>query len=187
MKSKRNQYVVLGVGFVFILFISLAIALSRGEDKEEFLARYDLDRLSVKQVVSRLENATNEPFGASIKGDGLRLMDEEGEIKLDLPKDQFYLSIAPYVSSTHPCSYHNLVTCRGELANVDIHVLIKDKAGNVLIDETYTSAQNGFIGLWLPKNIEGTLEVSYEGLVATSPIETKPESYTCLTTPLKLS
>ncbi|WP_207233972.1 CueP family metal-binding protein, partial [Salmonella enterica] len=43
------------------------------------------------------------------------------------------------------------------------------------------SYRNGFIGVWLPRNMEGTLEVSYNGKTASHAIATKDDSQTCLT------
>ncbi|EOZ7333346.1 CueP family metal-binding protein, partial [Yersinia enterocolitica] len=59
---------------------------------------------------------------------------------------------------------------------------ITDKAGKVILQDTLTSYQNGFIGVWLPRNTEGTIEVSYQGLKAVSPFATQAESQTCMTT-----
>ncbi|MGS8594000.1 CueP family metal-binding protein, partial [Salmonella enterica subsp. enterica serovar Infantis] len=43
------------------------------------------------------------------------------------------------------------------------------------------SYRNGFIGVWLPRNMEGTLEVSYNGQTASHAIATRDDSQTCLT------
>ncbi|EIL4350317.1 CueP family metal-binding protein, partial [Salmonella enterica] len=43
------------------------------------------------------------------------------------------------------------------------------------------SYRNGFIGIWLPRNMEGTLEVSYNGKTASHAIATRDDSQTCLT------
>ena len=45
-----------------------------------------------------------------------------------------------------------------------------------------TSHANGFVGIWLPRDIEGTIEVTYQGKKATAPIATHTSSQTCLTT-----
>ena len=80
-----------------------------------------------------------------------------------LPEDQFYVSIAPYVDQTHECYYHNLASCQGELVGEDLDVTITSDDGEVLVDETVTTYDNGFVGFWLPRDIEGTIEVEFDG------------------------
>jgi hypothetical protein len=40
---------------------------------------------------------------------------------------------------------------------------------------------NDFVGVWLPRNIDSTVSVSYNGKIAEAPIYTYAESNTCLT------
>ena len=58
--------------------------------------------------------------------------------------------------------------------------------GGVLVDETATTYENGFVGFWLRRGIEGTITVTWDGLTATAPIATGPHDPTCVTT-LQLS
>lgn len=108
------------------------------------------------------------------------------EAVVELPHDQFYLSFAPYVTATHDCYFHSLTTCTGELFNEDVDVSIVADDGEVLVDETMTMFDNGFVGVWLPAEIEGTLTVEYDGLTGTTEIGTGVDDPTCLTT-LRLS
>ena len=101
---------------------------------------------------------------------------------MPLTGDEFYVSFAPYVNQTHDCYYHSLTTCTGELGNADIHVTVTSDAGEVLVDEDMTTFDNGFVGLWLPRDIEATLEVTYGDLSLTQDIATGEEDPTCLTT-----
>jgi len=50
-----------------------------------------------------------------------------------------------------------------------------------------TTMANGFVGVWLPRNIDGFVSVSYDGKVAQAPISTYAGSNTCLTTALQLN
>lgn len=106
---------------------------------------------------------------------------------MTLPKDKFYLSFAPYISQTHPCGTHSLTTCQGELVNQEIHAVITDKEGKEIVNSDLTTMANGFVGVWLPRNIDGTVRVSFDGKVAQTQISTYAGSNTCLTTALQLN
>ena len=67
------------------------------------------------------------------------------------------------------------------MPDTTFNVKVTDKKGDVLIQKPIKSYQNGFIGVWLPRNIEGTIEVSYNGKTASHAIATKDDSQTCLT------
>jgi hypothetical protein len=122
---------------------------------------------------------------ASIRPNELLLRDGEGrEETLPMPADEFYVSFAPYVSRTHDCHFHSLTTCVGELQNAEVSVKITDDAtGEVLVDDSLTTFDNGFVGLWLPRGIDATVTVEHDGKTASSPITTKgDEAATCVTT-----
>lgn len=121
---------------------------------------------------------------ASIRPDEIVVTTEAGETSIAMPDDAFYVSFAPYVDQTHDCYYHSLTTCTGELGGKDVQVLVTDDAtGEVLIDETRTAFDNGFVGLWLPRDIQATLTVTYDGLSATEALSTaNADDATCVTT-----
>ncbi|AHK18539.1 copper-binding periplasmic metallochaperone CueP [Yersinia similis] len=150
----------------------------------DFLAQHGLAGKTAEQMVDAIDQSPQTrplPYSASVTSAELMLSD--GQQKSVYPLgDKFYLSFAPYINQTHPCFNHSLSGCRGELANTPFEVKITDNSGNVIMHQQVTSYQNGFIGVWLPRNIEGTLEVSYQGLTAVSPFATGAESQTCLTT-----
>ncbi len=54
--------------------------------------------------------------------------------------------------------------------------------GEYLVNEVITSLKNGFIELWLPRDVEGILTISINGLSATEEIGTFDDDLTCLTT-----
>lgn len=125
---------------------------------------------------------------ASIRPGELVLQDAANrEATLPMPAEEFYVSVAPYVSQTHTCHFHSLTTCLGELQNKDVDVTVKDRAtGAVVMQESVKSYDNGFVGLWLPRGIDATLTVGYDGQTASQPISTGDQDPTCLTT-LQLS
>lgn len=159
------------------------------EAKTRMLLKYELNGLSVKGMVNKLDSITNEKYGlnASITSTTLILYDNEKQYEFKLPKDEFYVSFAPYLNEIHPCQTHNLVSCRGELFNKEFDVSIVKKDGTIILDQKVKSMNSGFIGLWLPRDIEATLTINYKGTSVSKPLTTFAKSDTCITTPLKLS
>lgn len=151
------------------------------------LADHDLDGLDATAVIDRLDRMPLEErptdLMASVRPDELVITSAQDEVVLDVPDDRFYLSVAPYVGQTHECFYHSLTTCKGELAAEEIAVQVVDETDDeVIVDETMTTFDNGFVGLWLPRDIEGTLRVTYDGRTGETEIATDGEAPTCLTT-----
>lgn len=172
---------------VAVLVISTVVFMSLRSIKNSetaFLEKYDLAGLSVEEIVYALDSTKSEPAGlsSSITSDYLILSDNSGEVKLALPKDKFYLSFAPYSNKTHPCATHSLASCQGELVNEEVSATITDKEGNEILKADATTMENGFVGVWLPRDIEGTVTVLYNDLTAQAPISTYAGSDTCLTT-----
>ncbi|MEI7268640.1 copper-binding periplasmic metallochaperone CueP [Pectobacterium versatile] len=157
-------------------------------DANAFLAKQGLAGKSVEQIVDTIDQSPQDrplPYSASITSKELKLSDGQQQYSYPLG-NKFYLSFAPYIQQTHPCFNHSLSGCQGELANTAFDVKITDKAGNVIVQKTLNSHQNGFVGVWLPRNIEGTINVTYQGRVASSPFATYDDSQTCMTAlPLK--
>ncbi|WP_248616829.1 CueP family metal-binding protein [Paraoerskovia marina] len=158
--------------------------VSTGNDD---LETYGLDGMSAKEMIDSLEatplDARATDLIASVQPTDLVLKAGSGETTLPLPDDEFYLSVAPYVDETHPCSMHSLTTCTGELGGEEIAVTVVDDAsGETLLDETRELADNGFAGLWLPRDIEATLTITHDGKTATAPVTTDENAETCLTT-----
>lgn len=97
-------------------------------------------------------------------------------------EDVTYVSMAPFVTRTHECSFHSLATCQGEMVNTPVTLKFTDASGKVIAEESDTTYVNGFVGLWLPRNLTGTMAVSAEGRTATAPLATGSEDPTCVTT-----
>ncbi len=154
-------------------------------EASSLLAKHGLAGLDVRQLIDKLDasedDRANGPAG-SVRPTQLVLTDGASTATLPMPADAFYLSIAPYVTTTHDCFNHSLSSCKGELANAPIHVTVVDAAGAVVLNKDVTTYANGFAGLWLPKNLKGTLTVTASGKQATSAIGTTDADPTCLTT-----
>lgn len=162
-------------------------ATSVPADAQPLLAGYGLDGMDTVGIIDHLDRLDLEErpadLMASVRPGELLISSEDEEVRLGIPDDLFYLSVAPYADRTHDCYYHSLTTCTGELGSEQVQVRVVDYTNDeVLVDEVRTTFDNGFIGFWLPRNIEGTLKVSYDGKVGETPISTDTEAPTCLTT-----
>lgn len=144
------------------------------------------DVTAVVETLDRKAGDRQRDVLASVRYDSLLLKDGDREASLPIPQGRFYLSVAPYVERTHECFHHSLTTCTGELAQKTMQVKITDSTGAVLTDGPVTTYPNGFVGFWLPRDISGTMTVTYDGKSASSPISTDKKAPTCLTT-LKLA
>ncbi|WP_172812183.1 CueP family metal-binding protein [Dietzia sp. 111N12-1] len=152
------------------------------------LESYGLAGLDAPQIIEKLDAmpVADRPDDliASVQPNELVLTSgDESLATIPMPDDQFYLAVAPYDTSTHPCQFHSLTTCLGEIATEEMHVTVTDTAtGDILIDESRTTYDNGFLGLWLPRDVTGVLTIDYDGKSATVPIATGDQDLTCLTT-----
>ncbi|MBW8348817.1 CueP family metal-binding protein [Bacillus sp. IITD106] len=107
---------------------------------------------------------------------------DESKTIYDLPEDEFFVSIAPFIKETHPCEIHSLTGCQGEMTEKEFDVYIEDKDGNVVLDKTLKSQANGFIDLWLPRDKEYRITINHEGKKVESTFSTFKGDGTCITT-----
>ncbi|MFS4487740.1 CueP family metal-binding protein [Dietzia kunjamensis] len=154
----------------------------------EVLDRYGLTDMDARGVIERLDTMPvaerPDTLLASVQPTELVLTDTAGGsiATLPMPDEQFYLAVAPYEDQTHDCLFHSLTTCLGEMAGEPVDITVTDEAGQRVLDETRTAYDNGFVGLWLPRDLTGTLTVEYDGKSSTVPIATGDDDLTCLTT-----
>lgn len=184
-QSRRKIVWIILSSLMLIVTWLLASYPTKHNERDVFLKSYQLDGMNVQEMIAHLESISGEPngFQASITGQYLFLGNGDYAYPFDLPYNQFYLSIAPYLEQTHPCSNHNLVTCRGELKSREFDVIIKDLVnGEFIVNGTYTSSPQGFFGVWLKQNRQYQITVMYEGYQSIAYVSTKPTDPTCLTT-----
>lgn len=124
---------------------------------------------------------------ASIRPDAVLVTDSSSgtpvESVVPLPDDEFYVSIAPFIEGTHDCYFHSLTTCQGEMGGEEFDLLIVDNVtGETIVDRSIQAEDNGFFGIWLERDLDATVTVTYGDLSATGPLATGPEDATCITT-----
>ena len=134
----------------------------------------------VKAYVAEL-SGSNEVEAASIDHEKLYVEEAGVETVHKLPEDEFFVSFAPYLTTTHPCEVHSLTGCQGEMVEEDIDVKIVDGDGTVHLDETITTMENGFVDLWLPRDENYTMMIDYQGKSLESEFSTYEGDSTCLT------
>ncbi len=150
----------------------------------------ELGSAPAETVVEALEaipvNERPDGLSASVTAGAVRLSGADGA-EASLPLDRFYLSVAPFIATTHECTFHAPVGCKGELASTEARFTITDAAsGEVLASGTRRTASNGFAGFWLPTNRAVTVFVEAAGKSGSVTTGTGPNDPTCLTT-LQLS
>ncbi|WP_394160465.1 CueP family metal-binding protein [Galactobacter valiniphilus] len=150
----------------------------------------DVDAADPEAVVEALEAipVAERPEGlaASVTAGAVRLRGADGA-EASLPLQRFYLSVAPFVSTTHECTFHAPVGCKGEQANASARFTITDAdTGEVLVNEEVSTADNGFAGFWLPADRRVTVTATVGGKSGEVTTGTGADDPTCLTT-LRLS
>src|SRR5699024_8837026 len=161
-----------------VALLTLAACSSGSETADnEFFHVNDLDGMSTTQVIDHLDqlplDQRPEDYMASVQADEVVFSDGSSEYALDIPDDEFYISIAPYASQTHECYYHSLTTCQGELNKEKIQEKVTKDSGHVVLNEERVSYENGFIGLWLPRGISRHLPTEDDdGQVGRNPFST---------------
>jgi hypothetical protein len=104
-------------------------------------------------------------------------------VAVPMPQERMIVSVAPYVTSTHPCSTHYTSSCRGEMAKTTVSVTAKSlTTGKVLLKGNVTTGGNGFADLWLPRGQRISLTIEAQGKKASGEISTFDDSNTCVTT-----
>lgn len=105
------------------------------------------------------------------------------EQSLPFAGDEFYLSIAPYQSQTHTCEFHVPTSCVGEMQAADVQLRITDTAtGKVVVERDATTGDNGFVGVWVPRDGEYLVEATAGGVYGEQTVRTGDTDPTCITT-----
>lgn len=167
---KKSLFVVIG----FMLILLVACDGNPTNEKEE---------QNIKKMVHEYSVGNFDNVSASITSHELIVTDSDNtETSYDLPEEEFFISIAPFVEQTHDCAIHSLTGCQGELVEKEFDVYIEDEEGNSVVDETMTSFENGFIDIWLPRDQTFQVKIEYDGKTTESELSTFEGDNTCITT-----
>jgi hypothetical protein len=101
---------------------------------------------------------------------------------VNLPKDKMVVAIAPYVNRTHPCKTHFMSDCQGELIKAMVKVNVQTTTGKVIFTGNVNTLENGFLELWLPRELNLIVSLEALGKKTSGPISTFATSDTCVTT-----
>lgn len=166
-----------------LLLAAVMLAGCSGKSTDEGSSLKENAPSDIKEMVHEYSTGKMKAKNASITSQQLIVTDKNGkESAYNLPKDEFFVSIAPYVEQTHPWTNHSLTGCQGELANKEFQVYIEDTEGNVVLDEIVKTQSNGFIDFWLPRDKTYKIKFEYDGKKVESKIATFEGDPTCITT-----
>jgi len=158
----------------------------RAVDSTVSFSSQTLKGLNSREAINIVNNLrlSNASFKAVVTIEEETFKFSKGEtVSIALPEDRTVIAIAPYVSKTHSCGNHNLKSCKGELFDVPVKVVARKASdGTVLFDDNVTTMDNGFLELWLPRDMDIDLTLVAEGRKATGKITTFKDSKTCITT-----
>lgn len=165
------------------LFATITLFACSSENTNNAESTAMEDKENIKELVKEYSIGNIKDVTASITSTHLMTKDSNGkEETTALPEDEFFVSIAPYINETHPCTNHSLTGCKGEMVNEEFHITIKDIEGNIVLDEKMQTLDNGFIDLWLPRNQTYEITVEYEDKKVDSTFSTYENDGTCITT-----
>lgn len=107
---------------------------------------------------------------------------DERVMKKSLPDSLMYLAVAPYFNTTHECEIHYPSSCSGELIEKSVKLTAKDANGTIYFDGNITTLKHGFFEIWLPRNKNIKLVITYDSKVGEESLSTNSDSRTCITT-----
>ncbi|MGJ9459858.1 CueP family metal-binding protein [Oceanobacillus sp. CF4.6] len=166
---------------IVTLLISVLLAACNGNSTNE--ESKDNETIDIKELVQDYSTGEVTNQTASITSTQLVVTEnDDNETVYDLPEEEFFVSIAPFINATHPCTDHSLTGCQGELVDKDFGIYIEDMEGNVILDEKMNSESNGFVDLWLPRDKTYHVKITHEGRTVESEISTFKNDGTCITT-----
>lgn len=135
-----------------------------------------------RRIVEELENATTQEVTGVVYQGFIEINENGKKTKIYDDQDMFYVSIAPYIEYTHAWTLHNLAGCQAELKNTNFQVVLKNnETGEILFDGIKSTYNNGFMGFWLPRDADYTIELETQGKSGIFQFSTDAFSPTCLT------
>ena len=166
------------IGLVVIASIAVGMVVYSGDSSSN-----SEDTENIIGLVEEYSGNMDVAEEASIDSHELVVSADQGEEDVyDLPEDNFFVSIAPYVDETHPCEIHSLTGCQGEMIEEELEVHIEDADGKVHKEEKMSTEENGFIDLWLPRDQTYDITIEQDGKTVQSEFSSYEGDDTCITT-----
>ncbi|CAI6076313.1 hypothetical protein PAECIP112173_02419 [Paenibacillus sp. JJ-100] len=175
---RKQMWII--ASFVVVIVIGTYLLVSNtGREEAD-----PINAPNIRNLVEEISTGKEKPESASINATHLIVTGQDKHTTTyNLPENEFFLSIAPYVEQTHPCAIHSLTGCQGEMRNEEFDVTIHDSEGNTLMkEEAIKSGENGFMDLWLPRDRTYLIRVVHDGRVAETQLSTYENNDTCITT-----
>ncbi len=94
----------------------------------------------------------------------------------------FYVAIAPYLTQTHPCTYHVTGSCQAELKRATFGYTLRSTDGAFVRSGTVRAGADGFVEWWLPRNKTYVVTFERHGRRGGGTFSTRPKDPTCITT-----
>lgn len=175
--SMQRKPIIIGIGLVAV---ALGVFLFTGGNEKTVKNETAKD---IKQMVQDYSLRKITAQSASITSQQLIVTAENSaKTTYDLPEDEFFVSIAPFVENTHPCEIHSLTGCQGEMVEQEFDINVVDEKGKTVLNQKMKSQSNGFVDLWLPRDQTYQVTIEYDGKTAKSEVSTFKDDNTCITT-----
>src|SRR5690625_1539862 len=111
------------------LSILVFLAACNGNSEDETLNTAENAYDNIKELVDDYSGNTTTGKTASITSTELIVTDSDNNATAyDLPAEEFFVSIAPFINETHPCDIHSLTGCQGEMTNESFDIYIDRKS-----------------------------------------------------------
>jgi hypothetical protein len=169
------------LGACVALVLSLGLAAAQGPVPAPTPAALEgLDAVQAVQLANAWKGADVTSFATT---EAVHFAFPGGtEVVVPMPDDQVFVSVAPYLNRTHPCTTHYMSGCQGELVAAPVHVRALRPDGDVVLDEVIATGPNGFLDLWLPRGEAFLLDLTLDGYAVQGIVSTVDGAPTCITT-----
>ncbi|MEX2442507.1 MAG: CueP family metal-binding protein [Alkalispirochaeta sp.] len=94
---------------------------------------------------------------------------------------EMIVSVAPYRLRTHPCAIHSISGCQGDITDRPFEVAVYDRDGELVVNRTITTGDNGFFEIALPRDSEFLVSVESNLGRAERLVGTHADDPTCIT------
>lgn len=159
----------------FVISLTLSLTLAQSAPSPQTLRGVD-----AKQAMA-YANAWGAQVQSYVTPEAVFFKFPDQTVQVPLPKDQMVIAIAPYVNQTHPCKTHFMSSCRGELRELPVKVVVRSASGQTVFSGTVKTQANGFLELWLPREQDLSIALEALGKRAEGRLTTFKDSDTCQT------